>query len=181
MLTILVINHSYSTDKSNRMKSQFYLNKNPEKPALKRRTLYYKIPVNFVTAADTGKTFVMPRQQPTRDESASRRSQPSVPENPIFDPESLKYTEFGSEKSNVREAENNEENNEMNSDVQAEYIRDQLDHATEHVSPEKLSMFEKSGDFQEETDEPLFENLKMIQPAKKSIEDECKLISYCYY
>lgn len=150
------------------------MNKNPKKPALKRRTLYYKIPVNFVTAADSGKTFVVPLHQPTREESASRRSKPSLPENAAFDPESLKYRELGSERSNVKEAQDNAANDEESPDVQAEYIKDQLDRTAEHVNPERLSMFAKPSDYQDETELPSFENLKMIKPEKKSIEDECK-------
>ena len=145
------------------------LNKKPGKAALHRRTLYYKIPVNFVTTDDTGRTYVVPRQQPTQEESASRRSQPSVPETPLF-----KYSELGSENSNTKDREFNEEISEDNPDVQAEYIRDQLDRSTEVVSPEKLSLFTKSSTVQEDSDEPSFENVKMVEPEKKCIEDECK-------
>ena len=150
------------------------LNKKPEKTVLSRRTLYYRIPVNFVTAADTGSTFVVPRHQPTREESAARRSQPSVPENPLVDARSLKYGEFRNENANAKNRGFNEENGEDNPDIQAEYIRDQLDHSTENISPDQLNLFAKSTD---EAVEPTFENVKMVEPEKKSIEDECK---FCF-
>ena len=159
-------------EKSKWKKALFVLNKKPGKSTLHRRTLYYKIPVNFVTADDTGSTYVVPRHQPTQEESASRRSQPSVPETPLF-----KYSELGNENSNVNNREFNQEIGDDNPDVQAEYIRDQLDHSTEVVSPEKLSLFAKSNTVQEDSDEPSFENVKMVEPEKKCIEDECKFVS----
>ena len=169
----LSMNVFFILEKSKERKGLFVLNKKPEKVALNRRTLYYKIPVNFVTAADTGNTFVVPRQQPTREESAARRSQPSVPENPLVDADSLKYGDFRNENANAKDRDFNEENGEDNPDIQAEYIRDQLDHSTENISPERLSLFAKTSD---ESVEPLFENVKMVEPEKKSIEDECKFL-----
>ena len=169
----IVVFINFLLGKSSGRKSQFVLNKKPKKVALHRRTLYYKIPVNFVTASDTGSTFVLPRHMATREESPSRRSQPSVPESPLFDTDSLKYSEFGVEHSKAKSGEFGEEASDDNSDVQAEYIRDQLDHSTETVSPEKLSLLSKSGD---EADEPSFENVKMVKPERKCIEDECELL-----
>ena len=150
------------------------LNKNPPKPSLRRRTLYYKIPVDFVTASDTGSTFVVPRKTPFQEESAFRRSQPTLPESsPAFDSDSLSLSEFGSDRTALKEEENKNDGEE-NADVQADYIKDRLDQEKEQLTPDRLKMFEKPLHVPEESEEPSFENVKMMQPERKTIEDECK-------
>ena len=175
-----------SKKKDNKGRVQFTLNKNPQKPTMSRRTLYYKIPVNFVTASDTGSTFVLPRAQQFREDSAYRRSEPMQPESaPSFDPDSIRYNELGTEGAQVKSTEAksaedkgymvDENSNSENGDVQADYIREQLNRQRESISAEdKARLFQQNLQQQEEQDVPAFENLQMMKPERKTIEDDCK-------